>query len=89
MWYVKNKLVRKNGYLYPRHLMRASKVNRVCQQTTGIDEVAIKHFGYKLHFQPLDQLFRSTDYRIVKRLQKKPIKWLNVAAAEFLVIVRR
>ena len=69
--------------------MRANKVKRVCQEAAGIDKVDIKFFGYKLLLQPLDQVFSHADDRIIQRLQEEPIKWLNFAATEFLVIVRR
>lgn len=89
LWYIGQKILGRRAYLYPRRLQSGTRIYKRCRSLAGVQTVALKYFGHKLLPQPLDRLLGAIDYGITRYLGEKSFKWMDWAATEFLVMVKK
>ncbi|WP_298892552.1 class I SAM-dependent methyltransferase [uncultured Psychroserpens sp.] len=85
----RNKLKNKEVRSYKRRLLSEKAIREVLERNTENANPSIKYFGLKLLLQPLDAIFRSLDYTILKYFNEHPSKLLHKLSQEFLVVYSR
>lgn len=88
-WYIKERLAGRAVNRYGRRLVRASTARARLEAKEGVSTAEILPFGRKLLLQPIDAWFPRLDFRIARRLEERPLRWLDWTALEFLIIVRK
>lgn len=89
LWYLKRKITGEKAFIYRRALLSGRHIEKLCHDAAGIRTVSMMYFGHKMIPQPFDRALGALDYRISQYLNGKRFEWLDWAATEFLVMLKK
>lgn len=84
-WKLKNRALGKMSYSYPRKLFYRGTICKLLKSTQAVELIEVKYFGQKLLFQPLDNIFRDLDFKILRFFEQHPTSLIDSFCSEFLV----
>jgi ubiquinone/menaquinone biosynthesis C-methylase UbiE len=88
-WRIKNILLRKKYYSYPRRLFSERKIVSLIEKSLKPEDLSARYFGHKFIIQPLDILMGRIDYKLTEFFHLHPVRWLQPFCSEFLLWLRK
>lgn len=88
-WKLKNKVLGKVYYTYPRKLFSHASICKLLQDTNVVESIDTRYFGQKLLLQPLNKLFGNLDFKIVRFFERHPLWLIDNFCSEFLITVTK
>lgn len=89
LWQMKNALLRRKYYYYPRRLFCERKIIRLIKESSNPEELKVIYFGHKFILQPLDRLMGAIDYKLILFFHEHPARWTQPFCTEFLLWLKK
>jgi 2-polyprenyl-3-methyl-5-hydroxy-6-metoxy-1,4-benzoquinol methylase len=89
VWQVKNIILNKEYFLYPRQLFSGKKVVALIKKLLEPRDITINYFGHKFLIQPLDYPFRRLDSALTMFFQRHPVRWSQCFCTEFVLCLKK